>query len=307
MIFLIRCGENTKHEANPDLNVISILLKENFYQAIKYSEIVDTVEYIILENDNENALIGKIDKIEFCNGKIFILDRSVTRSIYVFDINGNFLNKINSIGRGPGEFEKPVDITINTKSNELLVYCNSLKKINIYNFEGDFIRDIKISITFRSFKFIYPDKIAVFTHNIYNYLNDHGVLPYNLLIFNLNNNELIAKQFTTDVKLNEGITVYSFNNYFAQNGDTILINWLFNDTIYQLDNLIAKPRYLINFGAHTIHQNNFKNDTEIFKDLFYGAGGLWSIYSSLIITEDYLLFRIIAGKLTEDLENTAKF
>jgi hypothetical protein len=301
-LFLLSCSNtNNKIKNLKEMEIIQVSGKQTFKDRIELSKISSDIKYIKLETVNNNSLIGKVDRLLLFKDRIFILDRKITKSIYIFDMNGNLLNIINKIGKGPGEFLKPFDITIDKKNNTLMVYCQDERKINYYNFDGTFLKDWKINIFFWAFQYIKPDMLAIFTHNAYNYLNDYGEIPYNLLIFNTNG-QLLSKQFRSKAKIGESISVYSKDQYFSDFDDNIYLYWMFNDTIYRIcDNGIAEPFFQIKFQSHRINYSKYSNDSEIFRDII--AGNVWSIYSNVLLNKDFLITKIAAGTITNDLSN----
>jgi hypothetical protein len=57
----------------------------------------------------------KIDKIEIKNNRIYIMDE-LAQSVYVFDMNGKYLNKIYNRGQGPGEYVNLSYMTVTDSS-----------------------------------------------------------------------------------------------------------------------------------------------------------------------------------------------
>ena len=58
--------------------------------------------------DNE---IGKIDRILYYGDKYFIID-ALTRSVFIFNKNGQYNLKINAVGNGLGEYAQITDIAV---------------------------------------------------------------------------------------------------------------------------------------------------------------------------------------------------
>ena len=65
--------------------------------------IVDSTVAIIPLETSDHCLISKIDKIEIADNCIYIQD-NLAQSIYIFDMEGKYINKINRRGQGPGEY-----------------------------------------------------------------------------------------------------------------------------------------------------------------------------------------------------------
>jgi hypothetical protein len=75
------------------------------------------------------------------NGNIIVNDQKV-KQIFMFDAQGDFVKKIGRAGQGPGEFGNP--LCMSTNSNTIVVADVGNMRIQYYDFEGNFIRELKI-------------------------------------------------------------------------------------------------------------------------------------------------------------------
>ena len=62
-------------------------------------DIIDSIRYVMLETTDE-CLIGNISELYVDGRFIFVVDNTIYESVFVFDENGRFLNKIGRLGRG---------------------------------------------------------------------------------------------------------------------------------------------------------------------------------------------------------------
>lgn len=122
------------------------------------------VESIIPLETSDTVLLTDIRKIIHSNNLLFILDTD-TR-LWLFDMQGNFIRKIGQEGQGPGEYPELADFAIDTQRSE--VYINSVLKIVLYDFEGNYKREVNL----------YNDNLQVLT-----YCNDK--LYYIFQIYNI--------------------------------------------------------------------------------------------------------------------------
>jgi hypothetical protein len=102
-----------------------------------YGEITfDLEEDLSIGNeDDENYMFYRGIKIEVDNdGNIYVLDRGNHR-IQKYDKNGRYLLTIGSKGQGPGEFQNPSDIYIDSNGS---IYVNDFQRITIFDEEGIF-------------------------------------------------------------------------------------------------------------------------------------------------------------------------
>jgi hypothetical protein len=83
----------------------------------------------VISGTNEDCMIGMIHELQVFDGCIYILDRAITKSLFVFDMEGRFIKKIGCFGNGPGEFIQPVDITLDTEL-QWQVVCECLRSVD---------------------------------------------------------------------------------------------------------------------------------------------------------------------------------
>lgn len=144
----------------------------NFYSECKIidiqkAEFVDEIpieiEVIRLETPS-TELIGTIDRVEFDDGKIFILDNK-SSSIHIFHSNGNFINCIKNIGNGPEEYNKLTDFAIDKKNKRLVLWDAQKKKYLKFNYDGTFISAKGFMFWFKEFIITDSGNYILFTNN----------------------------------------------------------------------------------------------------------------------------------------------
>jgi hypothetical protein len=101
-LFLFACS-NQQTELRSDEVCYTIDLDGKKETSIPFSSIFKNVQTIILEA-GKDCLIGSLDELQIFDGRIYILDKHIAKSLFVFDMEGRFIRKIGSLGRGPGEF-----------------------------------------------------------------------------------------------------------------------------------------------------------------------------------------------------------
>lgn len=116
---------------------------------VLYSELFSNYELIPLENKEECAF-SSIDKVKILNDTIFIMDMT-TRSVYIFSPEGKFLGKVCRPGRGPEEYLGAVDFDIDSFERLIFILDWSGRKINVYDFNGNFCRKIVLENRYSGF------------------------------------------------------------------------------------------------------------------------------------------------------------
>ncbi|APY12036.1 hypothetical protein BWZ22_12710 [Seonamhaeicola sp. S2-3] len=104
---------------------------------INLADLISSIEIIPLET-SPNSIIGKVHNILFCSNYYFIHDKR-NNKLLRFNHNGEFLNNIGTIGKGPGELLSISDIAINDKKKFISILDTKLRKIFRYKFSGEII------------------------------------------------------------------------------------------------------------------------------------------------------------------------
>ena len=133
---------NSKNESTDFVIEIEHLPK---IQSIKYGDTkyFKSSKIVKLEALDEN-LIGGIIQIELYDNRFYILDKYSYRSnLYVFDLAGNYLNKIGARGEGPEEYLNISSFFIDEEKGLINIVDGLSSTIIQYDKEGVFIDKIR--------------------------------------------------------------------------------------------------------------------------------------------------------------------
>jgi len=114
------------------------------------STLFNSPKTIILET-SKDCLIGTVADIQVYDGKIFISDEKSAKALYIFDMDGKFIRKIGGNGRGPGEYLRLMDFTID-KINHELYLLDGNNKLHRYKVDGTYLNSITIEIEYASIR-----------------------------------------------------------------------------------------------------------------------------------------------------------
>ena len=105
------------------------------------SQMFDTID-VVLETGGFESLIGdRISDIKICDDTLIILSND---ALQLFDINGNFIRKIDRKGRGPGEYSRISHFDLDEKNHHVIIlddYSGLLR----YTLGGKFVSKISYS------------------------------------------------------------------------------------------------------------------------------------------------------------------
>lgn len=101
-------------------------------------------EYILLEDDTPEAMLGYVDGLFYDDGLFFVFSDKYSNhaSIKVFDSTGHYQHDIGQTGRARNEYIHPIDWAINTWCNEIIVMDNTSFNKR-YSYKGEFLGEAK--------------------------------------------------------------------------------------------------------------------------------------------------------------------
>jgi hypothetical protein len=219
---------------------VNIEVPDNF-ETLNLDKSIKEMNYLRLET-NSNSIIGRIDKLEIHEDRIYILDKTFAQAIYTFDISGHHLYTINKKGYGPEEYVQIMDFCF--LSDTLVVYDGLGAKLLFFNEMGNFLSKSKTGFHFRNFKSFSNGDYLIVTKNapnsFLNEINNYSVLigkPDNIVKYKGFKNNLFLEQF--EKTNNNPIVEYDRNS---------LISPLLSNFIYQFNSDGSYfPKYKISF------------------------------------------------------------
>ncbi|KAA4893310.1 6-bladed beta-propeller [Bacteroides fragilis] len=141
IITLLGCSSNKKQEPISKSGVPVINLSEDVstVPSLLLSESAEKLEIVSLEMTDQ-SMLGDKTEIQVTDHNIWI-DHGREFYIYRFSRSGKFLNKIGSIGQGPGEYTTYSTFLVDEDKKEVYIIANT-NGVLAYDFEGNFKRKI---------------------------------------------------------------------------------------------------------------------------------------------------------------------
>jgi hypothetical protein len=206
-------------------------------QKFDLKNITDSTFQIFPLETNDDCLISKIDKIEIKDNRIYIMDK-LAQSVYIFDMTGKYLNKINSRGQGPGEYVNLSYMTVT--DNSVIVIDHFIgKQLEYSALDFKFIKEERI------FEKIWATEVFYLSGTIY-YVNDGR--NSNSGKFALFSRENDAKNFNKYLSCGEEPLSLGLNGpVYAINGDEVSLIYSGDDIIYRLRGDKVFPEYEIKY------------------------------------------------------------
>jgi len=237
--------ERTSVYKIPDL----LKIKRN---VLYLDDFIKNPEFIPLETKNE-CLIDMVLQIDADSQKIYILDRR--KNIFIFSSNGLFLKKISPEGKGPGQFVQTVGgFVLFSEIKRICIFDDLQRKLLIYNSDGVFLREMKISIPVQRISKIGNSTLLFFSDGSFS----------NKLYHELSFFDISRMQFSGEFKIFSPIQRSGAQMYlrpgFTTFRDEALLSIPFNDTVYRITSDNVLPSFIFKLGPSGIPK-------EIFNDL----------------------------------------
>jgi len=123
------------------INIDSIYTKET----VRYSELFSNFEIIPLETRQDNLFGASGARLKIANNHIYLLDSRKNKALDIYTIRGDFVRRIQCIGRGPGEYITPADFDVDPITGNVFIFDSGGKKVLMYSSEtGDHLESFKI-------------------------------------------------------------------------------------------------------------------------------------------------------------------
>ena len=242
-LILFACKkEQTDSLRNKDL--ITIDFESSLVDKLKFSQFVDTIEFIPLETTGNN-LIGGVQRIIYDDEKYYIRTTHGMQNanLFVFDKKGKFLWGLNKRGNGPGEYNDFEDFLLTKERINVISYFKFIS----YDKLGQFIKESKIELRSQVKEFIPINDTTFFAFVFRTRSNDLNFL------FKMNDDGKVEKRFfqrnESEARINDfrihwrGLE--SWNNIYY-------FNHPFSDTIFQIEDEKVKPLFYIDYGDKAI-------------------------------------------------------
>jgi hypothetical protein len=233
--FILSCTEQNKSDGNAE-HIIYFDTKKSI-EKYDMKDLTDGTFGIIPLETTDDCLIANIDKIEIKDDRIYVMDE-LAQSVYIFDMNGKYLNKIHKRGQGPGEYTNLSYMTV-TDSSVIIIDHYAEKQIN-YSIPS--LQPIKKE---RIFEEIWATEIFYLQGTVY-YINEWSNSAAGK--YRLFSEKYGSDNFEKYLPFEEEPIGMGINGpIYAINGNEASLIYSGDDNIYRLREGKAFPEYEIRF------------------------------------------------------------
>jgi hypothetical protein len=186
-----------------------------------------------------DCLIGEIKKLQIDADKIFIADKN--KKIFVFDIQGNFLNTVGNIGQGPDDHLAISEFYLDSKNQRICVWDIFRGSIFSYDYSGKLLEKTNIN------RDVFSDisRIYMADDNKLILRKDNSVRsPFNYTLVSGKNYEQSENRIPYIVVGEKGL-VFDNITTITGKGNNLLLSAYGSDTIYKYESDKGMIPYIV--------------------------------------------------------------
>jgi hypothetical protein len=249
-ILIQACTDKKKQQNDEDYQNIVIDLTQKTEEK-RIDDVALSMSFLKLEESDEYP-IGYIDKIIITNTSIYILDKQRSKSLFLYDRNGNLQKVIHRTGNGPEEYIMPNDFDIQESTGNIIILDGNQRKLLFYTKKGDFISELNLNAFINSFVSIENDNIILDKGN---YISDES-LDY-IRIIDAKGNKII--ELLPIPEYSREITI-SPRHPLQKKRNTVLFMPSLSNQIYQIQHNKVGLKYQLDFGKYWPRKEYFENE-----------------------------------------------
>ncbi|MCX6225364.1 MAG: 6-bladed beta-propeller [Bacteroidia bacterium] len=212
--------------------------------ALDLTRMAKEIRLIPLET-SEDCLIGTIDKVTVIEDKIFILSKGSGDNkeswLLIFKSNGEFISRVGTKGKGPGEYTQLMDFAVNRQNGDILLL--SYNQILCFSASNSYKHTINLN---------FGDRGLVANIEIQDDGNIvcEGDGKFRLIVIDSKGNPISRYSLYETGNIHWPTPLTCFK-------DRILVHLFFNDTIYSLRKGSLKPYVYVDFGKNAITYKSY--------------------------------------------------
>lgn len=281
----VSCNHLRKSASADFSNVINIEYNTEKTREVKLDKLIDAFSYVKLET-NANCLIGEIEQVVVLDSLIIISDPGIANSIYVFDINGKFRNRISRVGNAQNEYLDIQYVFVNSH-NELGIVDNVKDAVLFFSLDGKFQRSVNNPYPNTGMDYVNGDTVAFFVANITSFPDKTANRSYFVIaddeykpLYYLGED---PNYFYPEVHFQRGQNLYRYD-------DNLYCGLTFDNTIYRIGTSGVEAKYQLTLSPEKIYEMKME-DFET-RDKFISKFEHFTTFSGgFIECKDFALFR----------------
>lgn len=205
-------------------------------KSVEFTDQIESIELLGFEESSESSLKGDEVFLKYEEG--FIIVNESIGTVFLFSQDGTFKSKFNHKGQGPEEYRYMQHTGYRDGLIETYVY--ETQKMMQYDLEGNFIQSLELP---------YPASHVLYFDNGYllGMGNEVGLdsIDHDIVFAD---NQMKAYAFALPFDKPNGVPMAGPDNEFRVDGDRVLFNPFWTDSVYQINNGKVSPYIHFDFG-----------------------------------------------------------
>ena len=245
LFLFFNCKNNAKHTDILSDTTITITLTsiDESFQDTSYFK---RPEIIVLETTDESLLSDRISRIITDDSMLFIFD-DMQDQVFVFDLNGKFINKINKKGQGPKEYVQICDFAIDKEKKQIILSADIPAKLMYFSYDCTFLREESLTSFFSKFV-------------------KEGEIIYGDYYMGKGKKQIHIFDFESGL-IKERLDMIEISNYLGVQGNSlsrgqdVLFVRRYDNSIYEMKNGEMIKKYNVDFKNHSFPER-FKKEID---------------------------------------------
>lgn len=225
-----------------------IKVDNSLAQPFSSNEIFKTKRIIKLEK-KEGLFIGRVDKVKIDDHHIYVLDRNLSKKLFVFDYDGRYMFHISFSDSIPTNQEL-TDFDI-LEDGSLYILDGTSAEIFVYSPLGKFDKKIKLDGYYHSIVLGKETFVLVKNERANNF--EDSTKFYNLKFFNYSG-DLVSAHHPFNIPIGVQRRVYSAEPPITRSENDAIYNSFPGDTLYKanMNDGSISPYYIVNFSENMV-------------------------------------------------------
>jgi hypothetical protein len=289
LISIDSCTEKTPQiDKNESIKIE--ITKGDIKETRKVNEIFDTLWKVPLESNLGN-MISSINRIYIQDSILYILDLKQD-IIFIFNISGKYISKIDNKGKGPKQYINVDDIYIND-DKELIICDIANRKLIHYSALGDFLFEEKNPINNESFYCM----TELSNGNLFYYIgqkNSSNKLFKDNNAVILNDKKLVPLFPNLQGELK--IKARHMDSYICNTKKETFLHIPFHNELYEISENQIRIKYSINILNKNIPDEAFfSQSTEYFLNKYVKDENYITMIGPIKVSEDFITTYLMNG------------
>ena len=259
-----------------DVGEVGEIIVYDSQKAYSFKDIMDVVDFVPLKLNG--LMLDDFSEVVVKDSSIFVVDKTLKKTIYHFNKTGKYINTIGTVGRAYNEYLELSDFTVS--DNSVLVFDSQNRQALHYALDGTLQKKDMLQKEFEKAYLLDDDYIL--------YLGDcNGNRKWKLFMEKSDNEYL---------KSNDDVIHFSeLFSVFCNCNDSIYVRETLSNSIYLLYNERLVKLYTFDFGFNNIpeefcKQSSVDNSMEILSKSEY------TYQRQFCFSEDYCLVENVINK-----------